>query len=437
MPTPEDQVKTSIDALLDLIKAKGKSDINAISNGIGVSPAVVENWVKILEKGELVKISYELGKMYVAPVTAETREREVTKRVSVQQEILSTELETKLVELKRLSDVVSDLKSAVLTANKTYAERLPDLQQKLTEINRIYQQINKENAAAEKIRQLLEGTYDSINAKVAGLMEKIKFLDTQDLGGLPSTIRSEQDLLKQAREYQRQLNEIKAGAMSGIQAAWKEFDLHIKGARKEVSKESDELIRQLKLQGTTLAKSNETLNSKVKVAKGIMEEVANFNAEKNRQRLLLDRTVKEFADRYSKSYEAVSRGIKLLNTKANELLAGIEAVKLSFGDASSVYDMLRDVTGSVNSAEARLAGVRADIASAKKDLASLGKTADAGKKLSTVSRSSKKSDDIASSIETVRKEISAAVSKIKLKGADRKGSEEKGNAGGKKGGMNG
>ncbi len=417
----DDQIKTSIDALLDLIKAKGKSDINAISTSVGMAPSVVENWIKILEKGGMVKVTYELGKMYISPLTTGAGAKEIGKKISVQSEILNTEFESKLMELRRISDMVADLKSAVLMANKTYAEKLPDMQQKLNEINKIYEQVNRENATAEKLRAQLEGTYDSANAKVAALMDKIKYLDSQDLGGLPSAIRSEQDLLEQAKGYGKHLESIKGDMVRRLNDAHKEFEAQVSKIRQDMLKQGNDAVQQLALQEKELAKSNESVRERTKVARGMLGEVGSFNAEKNRQRMLLDKTVKDFSEHYSKSYETVTKGLSILNSKSGELLSGIEAVKLSFGDASKVYDTLHDVQAAVKDAETRVEALKDEIGSMRRELAALEtKNVDIEKKAEAVGRVSKKSEETDKAMEDVRKGLDNAVSKIRFRKGDKK-----------------
>lgn len=432
MQMADDQVKTSIDSLLDLIKAKGKSDINTISAAVGIAPSIVENWVKILEKGGMVKVTYELGKMYVAPGGAETGSKELGKRVSVQEEILDTEFESKLLELKKISDMVNELKSAMLVANKTYAEKLPDLQQKLNEINRIYEQVNRENAVAEKLREQLEGTYDSVNSRVSGLMDKIKYLDSQNLGGLPSAIRSEQDLVAQARGYQNKLESMKRDMIKRLNDAHREFDAQVGKIKQDVLKEGNDAVQQLRSQETELMKSNEALRDKMKVARGIVGEVGSFNAEKNRQRMLLDKTVKGFTERYSKSYETISKGISVLNSRSGELLSGVEAMKTSFGDASRVYDMLHDIETAVQDSEMKVAKLRGELEGMKRELSSLqAKNIDVNERLETSEKLSKKSEEVETAMQDVRKGLTGAVSRIKIKGPERKGDKgEVGDGGG-------
>ena len=42
------EARTTIDAMIDLLKKKGKSDITSIAAELGVSSSVIEDWAKVL-----------------------------------------------------------------------------------------------------------------------------------------------------------------------------------------------------------------------------------------------------------------------------------------------------------------------------------------------------------------------------------------------------
>jgi hypothetical protein len=61
--------KTTIDSLLDLLRTRGRTELNSVAAKLNIDPRIIENWAKVLENGNLIKISYEVGKMYLEPIT--------------------------------------------------------------------------------------------------------------------------------------------------------------------------------------------------------------------------------------------------------------------------------------------------------------------------------------------------------------------------------
>src|ERR1700674_2839127 len=79
------EAKTTIDSLAELLKEKGKMELGKIAQIMGVEQNVVENWAKVLEQGGIARITYEVGKMYVAPISL-SKEQEQVVRANVDAE---------------------------------------------------------------------------------------------------------------------------------------------------------------------------------------------------------------------------------------------------------------------------------------------------------------------------------------------------------------
>ena len=105
------ETKTSIDSLLDLLNKYGRRDLTSIAVELGISPAIVESWVKILESGKLVRITYEMGKMYVSPSGKDGTEEEVTVKSEVTKSAIENEVELDKLILDKFSEKVQRLSS--------------------------------------------------------------------------------------------------------------------------------------------------------------------------------------------------------------------------------------------------------------------------------------------------------------------------------------
>ena len=62
------EAKTTIDSMVELLKMKGRMDLNSVAMALGLASSVVEGWAKVLEAGGVVKITYEVGRMYIEPM---------------------------------------------------------------------------------------------------------------------------------------------------------------------------------------------------------------------------------------------------------------------------------------------------------------------------------------------------------------------------------
>ena len=96
--------KTSIDALLDLLRSKGKSELNSIAVALNTDPRIIENWAKVLENGNLIRITYEVGRMYLEPLTlTPDKQANLKTRTDVAKFILEEDLAVERISLEKFS----------------------------------------------------------------------------------------------------------------------------------------------------------------------------------------------------------------------------------------------------------------------------------------------------------------------------------------------
>lgn len=410
------QIKTTIDALLELVRAKGRTDINTIASQIGASPAIIENWVKILEKGGLVKVTYELGKMYVAPaVAASESTKTLEAKVNVEEEILGTEFESKILEVSKLSEVITNLRASLITANKAYAERFPELERRLNEINKIYEQMNQENAAALQMKNSLERTYDEVSKRVSDLTDKIKAIESKSAGSLSDAVQEEQGLLEKANLQSKGMQGLKAQVDKWAQDTMKNFESEVAKMKAEIAKQGSDVRQQLKQQEEQFAATNATVTERLKEAKGVITEVQGFNRQSGRQKAALDRSVKEFSDRYAKSYDTMSRGLTILNDRSKQLQSGIESVKEGFGDVSKVYDMMHELRSGIESSEKSVRELREELEGLKQELSKLkSKSVGTQEKADSIRQIQQKSQDVDTKMSEFKKGFRGLLEKMKV-----------------------
>ena len=173
------ETRTTIDSLIELLKSKGKMELGAISMNLGVDPKIVEGWAKVLEKGSLVKISYEVGKMYVAPATlTPEQETQVKSKLEAKTVSVGADISAQLMNVAKLSEMIENIKASTVNAEKVYAEQMPALHKTVSEINRMYDTIEERDKSIKQISKKAEELYDSINKRITELNSRIDYVDT-------------------------------------------------------------------------------------------------------------------------------------------------------------------------------------------------------------------------------------------------------------------
>src|SRR5271157_1523676 len=155
---------TTIDALMELLKAKGKMDVNDIAGTLAIAPAIVESWAKVLESGGMVRISYEVGKMFVAPVQISAEQvKLVEEKVEVKRGLIEDRVAAQRSEIEKFANEINDLGTEVSSLERVYQQRMPAVQQMLSQINTLYDSIIEQGRSVERIKKTAEDSYQNVN----------------------------------------------------------------------------------------------------------------------------------------------------------------------------------------------------------------------------------------------------------------------------------
>ncbi len=352
----EGQTRTSIDSLLDLVNAKGKMDINSIASQLGVAPSIVENWAKVLEKSGLITVKYEVGKMFVEPATQKGDAKEINAKLEVQQSSLSTDAEAKMLELQKLSEMLDNLRATALSANKIYSEKMPELQSRLNEINKVYEQVEKENSIVSEMKANLEKTYENINNKVSDMLKKLDYLDSGDLSSkLNDSISKVDGILKGSGSTDEKLKAVRTEKEKTIASLKSDLDNQFKKLQQDLEEGSKEMNEELRKQEQVVKEYNQGLAEQLKVSKDLLKQVSDFKKEKDKEKKALNEAVKEFSDKYSKSYSIVSKDMEVLERSSKSIMTDILNLKSNFGDAANIYDTLLSIQKDVDEMKSKVA----------------------------------------------------------------------------------
>ena len=350
------QTRTSIDSLLDLVNAKGRMDINSVASKLGVAPSIVENWAKVLEKSGLITVKYEVGKMFVEPAGQKGDAKAMNAKMEVQQSSLSTDAEAKLLELQKLSEMLDNLRATALSANKIYSEKMPELQSRLNEINKVYEQVEKENSIVGEMKANLEKTYEGINNKVSDMLKKLDYLDSGDLSSkLNDSISKVEGILKGSGSTEEKLKAARTEKEKAIAALRSDLDNQFKKLRQDLDNSSKEMDEEMRKQEQVVKEYNQGLAEQLKVSKDLLKQVSDFKKEKDKEKKALNEAVKEFSDKYSKSYSIVSKDMELLERSSKSIMTDILNLKSNFGDAANIYDTLLSIQKDVDGMKAKVA----------------------------------------------------------------------------------
>ncbi|MEM3260347.1 MAG: hypothetical protein QXI95_00710 [Candidatus Micrarchaeaceae archaeon] len=403
------EARTTIDDLLNLIDTKGKTELSKLASETTLPESILEDWAKILEKGGLVNITYELGKMYISPSSMSKEQRSgIAARINIEEETFTAELQAKLAQVRKFSEDIENLKHLELEVSKTYSEKMPTLKEKLDEINKVYEQVNEENRTVAAIKTKIEEIYDNVNKKVGVLSDKIKYLSSDEFEQkMDEAIEKANQINDYSSKFEQQIKEIEQEKNKNFVELNNMIDKQVAEMKKEIKKKEEEADKDIEEYKQKVESNNKLFADELKEGQELIKEMKEFKKDKEKYEKILDDNVKDFVDKYTKSHSIIENGIKLLNARATDMMNSIISLKENFGSISKVYDETKELQNNIIKAEAGLKEINIELDKLAKDIEKLHntKTLTEENKLNIIQKLSEKNKNINEKIEEVKADI--------------------------------
>jgi DNA-binding transcriptional ArsR family regulator/uncharacterized protein YukE len=357
-----DEGTTSIDSLVKLLRAKGKLELSKVAEQLDVSPSLLDNWAKVLEQNNIIKISYELGKMYLSPVSkAEEDAKMVSARAEVKRDVIAQSLSTQLVELNNFASALSNVNISVSNAETLYKEKFPEIQRLLEQVNKVYDTVEEKNRSIASMKKQTTESYEAVARRFSQLESKINDLsklsssqpveNMRKVGELSKSISSVVVTINSLeRSKAKQMEELKKGLRA-------QFDL----LASEIDKESltlDLTLKTYRSQLMDLSKETELTKSKYENLKHFVND---FEKDKARIEASLRASSTAFDDAYQKERQELERRADAYDEISDSLKEKITNLKAQFGDASRLVDSIRSTKAQMQEVEKQIDASRTEI----------------------------------------------------------------------------
>ncbi|MFP3289564.1 MAG: hypothetical protein RXO35_04030 [Candidatus Micrarchaeota archaeon] len=321
--------KTSIDALVEYLKAHGETEASVLAKALGVSETLIEEWSNILEKSNIVKISYRAGKMYVAPL-AVTKESlaEVQHKIEIKKENIINEATAKLTMLNQLNEKVENLSKFVSQGNELLKKRIGPIKENLDELYKIANIAEKKYNEVKERKKEIDNIAERLNKEINGLKERAQIiehfqLDTANAERLIEDMHSKMELMR------KMLEEEEANRKKALQQLEESEKKLADGIRAEINAIDETISTNEKELNESKMKSNEYKRSALKLEKEL-EELG-----------------KKATDQISKDREEVERYMNIIEKGYIDLKNKIEELKKDIGDISKIDELIRNAQNTI------------------------------------------------------------------------------------------
>ncbi len=355
---PKPDAKTTIDSLTELLKEKGRIELGKAAATLGINPTIVENWAKVLEKGNMVRITYEVGKMYIEPVSvSKEQERAIEATVEAERSTIASTVAQERASLEQLTLELGDIDLTVKSAEKVFQERFPIIEKELDEINSIYKALETENTKVESIKKGAQGTYDDLNRKITALYSKIEGVDANTTQLTLNKLASIREELKKAQELENQLNLLSRSKDRALEAIKKSVEDQLRNLEKEIDRSRKNINLQLQIYSKQIEQALKEVREQERNVRDLSSQVSSFRRERESAKKSLEEARTSFNDQFIKTFTDMENRSSILSRETKSILSQLNTVKEGFGQASKVYDAVQKAKIEVATAQKAVAAL--------------------------------------------------------------------------------
>ncbi len=327
---------TGIDGLVIYLKEHGESDTISLAEALKVDQTVIEEWAKILEKANIVKISYRMGKMYIAPLVAKPEQVQTLKEeIEVKKGTLESEINAQVITLDQISKKIDELSKVVNGGEEVFKKKSPTLKKSLDELNKLQKEAESKFKSVENIDNHINMIAKKMDEKLKGLQEHALHIekittDTSDSEKIIEDIKNKVTL-----------------AEKSIGILVQKFDETVKAQRNELNKLIESMKTEIKILSENADRQEEELRETDRMS-------AEYKKEVEEMRRALEKESTHILNEIAKSKEEVDSYYKLAKEKFDNFSKELDAASKSFGDLSQLDKKFIEIKDQLSSTKAEM-----------------------------------------------------------------------------------
>ena len=402
------EARTTIDTMLELIRSKGRIDLNSIASSLGIAPSVVEGWAKVLESGNLIKISYEVGKMFLTPMELSKDEMQALESKTQQQKfIMSEEIDADLISTEKLEQSLREIESNISGFEQRLQKESPEARKKIEELSKMYAQMRSYQSNIDAIKKGISSDYDNMEKRFNDLLAKLGKVSEQEQkakGGIPGTI---QENINNARAALQELETVKKNVAQSIENTRKDLENQLK----QESARLDSIIKQ---SHSELENAYKELEKEAGSYKGDIKEIKELQLTEEQLSKKLNQQHSEFNSNYSKLEQSLKQATANFSPKYEEAMNELNKVMEGSGSMGEIIKNMSDLKMEIEDLGPKLNNYRTELQKLKDQVDALN----AAKNLSVKEKEQKmsdlkaKGDGIKGEIKTKKSKISDSLNNI-------------------------
>ena len=290
-----------------------------------------------------------------------------------------SDLQLELLSLEKFASTIENLKVYAQTAENLYKQEMPNLQKHLSEINKIYSILEKNEDKIEAIKKNAEMSYDKINSQISEIQNKIDYFEKgesaklfnekingiKDIMDKVDEVKSSIDLLTKVKKEQlANIRKTTEEQLTSIAAEINKTDKDLTDAlnflHESLKKKAVEIQKDYADSKEAIKKMDEISKGKEQSQKNLSEIKINFNKEYLKIETDINKSTEQLAAKAAATREEIS--------KLNSETGGIIDINSKIRESNST---LNDISKTVNDTKTQIKELLDEIKALKKYSASI------------------------------------------------------------------
>ena len=336
-------ISTGVDGFIRLVRESGRIDITDAAVRLGMSRQVLEEWAQVLEEQGLIRIEYQLTKVYLIWVAA-TKEEVEAKREAITDKRSATlrQAESQLEEILKIGQQLDEMEDEFTQISEAFEVRMGGIKSRIDALQDIKRQ-------REELRYGIEALQGDYAAKLKTIKDQVFTRDKE----ISEALRKEEALISKTKQMELRLaefrttrdelssllGEAKVELGPGLERITKQASSVIK-AVDESEMEHLDLARKAKATAVMVKRSKESISA---LSREIAARSADLDEVARKQEALESRT-KELGARLAElrtsrdvAMAAVDKARRELAPGMAQVMRQVEAVSKEFAARDAEY----------------------------------------------------------------------------------------------------
>lgn len=389
-------ITTSIDDLVKYLNEHGETDSSTLAAALKVSEGMIETWADVLEKAQIVKVNYKMGKMFVSPMTVTKEGVEVAKKtVEMKRGVAEAELASQINMINQVNTKLEEFRRYVAGAEGAFRTKAGQIKGAIDQIDKLTQQVDGAYKRLKEKKEFIDQLSSKLDKETAKLEEKAKSAQAIS-GGESDPRRAIADIRAKLEDSEARLKSLNSDVNATLEQTRSGFS-QLEGSVKQEIKSLRDTLGQRE-------KEIREYDSFVKSYKQESDSVKR-QVEKERAKMLDD--IAKSSDESRKVYAVAEK--QIIDVKKT-----LADMKGQFGGFADLSDKLNGIKSSIESISRQKDELQKELEQLQEQVRAISaldssKVAEKGVKMqqvaARVAETAKKADDINNQLEGVRKGI--------------------------------